>query len=103
MTNDLNDVCSRNSFRNSLDRESVDFRIPDETQFTSFVHFFSDSDIFQSKKEFIPFEEKKNYIHRNKIYQFFMPNIITLMKLIYLENVIPLNQLLQLINPSPSC
>lgn len=33
--------------------------MPDETQFTSFVHFFNDNDIFQSKKEFIPFEEKK--------------------------------------------
>lgn len=59
MTKDLNDVCSRNSFRNGLDRESEDFRMPDETQFSSFVHFFSDSDIFQSKKELIPFEEKK--------------------------------------------
>lgn len=68
--------------------------MPDETQFTSFVHFFNDNDIFQSKKEFIPFEEKKSYIYRNRIYQLFMPNIIILMKLIYLGNIIPLNQLL---------
>lgn len=59
MTKDFNDVCFRNSFRNGLDKESEDFRMPDETQFTSFVHFFNDGDIFQSKKEFIPFEEKK--------------------------------------------
>lgn len=51
MTKDLNDVCSRNSFRNGLDRESEDFRMPDETQFSSFVHFFSESDIFQIKKK----------------------------------------------------
>lgn len=50
MTKDLNYVCSRNSFRSGFDRESEDFRMPDEAQFTYFVHFFSDSDIFQSKK-----------------------------------------------------
>lgn len=51
MTKDLNDVCSRNSFRNGLDRELEDFRMPDKTQFSSFVHFFSESDIFQIKKK----------------------------------------------------
>lgn len=96
MIKDLNNVYTRNSFRNGLDRQSEDFRMPDETQFTSFVHFFDDSDIFRSKKEFIPCEEKKkkSYIYRNKIYQLIVPNIIILMKLIYLENIIPLNQLL---------
>lgn len=103
MIKDLNYVCSRNSFRNGLDRESENFRMPDETQFISFVHFFGDSHIFQRKKNWFPLKKKKSYIYRNKICQLFMPNIIMLMKLIYLEDIIQLNQLLELINPSLSC
>lgn len=59
MIKDLNNVCSRNSLMNGLDRQSEDFRMPDETQFTSFVHFFDDSDFFRVKKNLFPLKKKK--------------------------------------------
>lgn len=45
--------------RSCLGRESKIFRMPDETQFTSLVHFCSDSNILHRKEVLLLSEEKK--------------------------------------------
>lgn len=90
---EFNDLCSRNSGIAMIGIQRILGCLMKHNSHLLYISSMTMT-FFRVKKNLFLLKKKKSYIYRNKIYQLFMPNIIILMKLIYLGNIIPLNQLL---------